>query len=267
MAGGQVAGKVAFITGGASGIGAACGELLAREGARVLLTDVDDARGEATAARIRAAGDEALFLHQDVTDEAAWPLTIQAALTRFGRLDIVVANAGIAIFGPLLDMSLADFRRQNAVNIDGVFLTAKYGVPAMRRSGGGALIMMSSVAGLRGSFRLAGYSASKGAVRLFAKSLALECAAEADGIRVNSVHPGVIITPIWEKAATPEGGGRNAPLDPNEMARGVPLGGAADPIEVANAVLFLASDASRYITGSEIVVDGGMMAGAIRRNA
>lgn len=264
---GQVQGKVAFITGGASGIGASCARVLAREGAAVVITDLTDDTGHALAAEINAAGGRATYLHQDVTDEAGWAPAIAEAVRVYGRLDILVANAGIAIFGPLLDMTLADFRRQNAVNVDGVFLTVKYGIPAMRKAGnGGSIIMISSVAGLRGSGNLAGYSASKGAVRLFSKSVALECAAAEDGIRCNSVHPGIIVTPIWQKAATPGGGGLNAALDPDEMARaGVPLGKPAHPDEIANGVLFLASDASAHMTGSELVIDGGITAGAIRR--
>lgn len=263
----QVDGKVAFITGGASGIGAACASVLAREGASVVLTDLDDAAGEKIAADIRASGGQATYLHQDVTDEAAWPGIIAAVEKTFGRLDIAVANAGIGVFGSALTMSLAEFRRQNAVNIDGVFLTVKYAIPAMRRSGdGGSVILMSSVAGLRGAANLAGYSASKGAVRLFAKSMAMECALAGDKIRVNSVHPGIIVTPIWTKAATPAGGGLPSAPDPYEMARaGVPLGVPADPVEIANGVLFLASDASRHMTGSEMVIDGGMTAGTVRR--
>jgi NAD(P)-dependent dehydrogenase (short-subunit alcohol dehydrogenase family) len=244
---GQVQGKVAFITGGASGIGASCARVLAREGAAVVITDLTDDTGQALAAEINAAGGRATYLHQDVTDEAGWAPAIAEAVRVYGRLDILVANAGIAIFGPLLDMTLADFRRQNAVNVDGVFLTVKYGIPAMRK---------------------AGNSASKGAVRLFSKSVALECAAAEDGIRCNSVHPGIIVTPIWQKAATPGGGGLNAALDPDEMARaGVPLGKPAHPDEIANGVLFLASDASAHMTGSELVIDGGITAGAIRRRA
>ncbi len=263
----QVEGKVALITGGASGIGAACARVLAREGAKVVLTDLDDAGGEAIVADIVASGGVASYVHQDVTDEAAWPGIVAAIEQRHGRLDIAVANAGIALFGPALAMSLADFRRQNAVNIDGVFLTVKHAVPAMRRAGGdGSIILMSSVAGLRGSANLAGYSASKGAVRLFAKSMAMECAAAGDRIRVNSVHPGIIVTPIWTKAASPATGGVATALDPYELARaGVPLGVPADPEEIANGVLFLASDASRHMTGSELVIDGGMTAGAARR--
>lgn len=264
---GQVQGKVALVTGAAAGIGAACAEALAREGARVVLTDLDDARGEAVAERIRTAGGaEALYLHQDVTDEARWAEVVAETERRFGRLDILVANAGIAVMVPVLDMTLEQWRRQTAVNLDGVFLSVKHAIPAMRRSGGGgSVILMSSVAGLRGAAGLAGYSATKGAVRLFAKSVALECAAARDGIRVNSVHPGIIATAIWEKMPAGDDLRRNAPpLDPAQLAAaGVPLGEAGRPEDIADGVLFLASDASRYLTGSELVVDGGMTAGRI----
>ena len=260
---GQVQDKVAYVTGAASGIGAACALTFGREGAKVVVTDLDDAGGNKVVSQIEAAGGQAMFLHQDVTDEAGWIEAMAAVKARFGRLDIIVANAGIAIFGSALTMSLAEFRRQNAVNIEGVFLSVKHAAPLMRQSGGGSMILMSSVAGLRGSANLAGYSASKGAVRLFAKSMALECA--ADKIRVNSVHPGIIRTPIWGKAATPGGGGLNAPLDPEVLGAGVPIGVASDPQEIANGVLFLASDASHHMTGAELVIDGGITAGAIRR--
>jgi NAD(P)-dependent dehydrogenase (short-subunit alcohol dehydrogenase family) len=263
---GQVQGKVAFVTGGASGIGAACARTLAREGASVVVTDLDDASGKALVDEITGAGGKAIYLHQDVTDEGGWSDAIGTAESTFGGLHILVANAGIAIMGPAIDMSLAEFRRQNAVNVDGVFLTVKYGIPAMRRSGGGSIIMMSSVAGLRGSAGLAGYSASKGAVRLFAKSMALECALAEDNIRVNSVHPGIIVTPIWTKMPAQSNGRQNAPLDPDAIARAsVPLGKPADPQEIANGVLFLASDASGHMTGSELVIDGGLTAGRIAR--
>jgi NAD(P)-dependent dehydrogenase (short-subunit alcohol dehydrogenase family) len=254
---GQLEGKVGIITGAASGIGAACAQVLSREGAKLLLTDLDDAAGERLAAETGG-----VYLHLDVTDEAAWPGVVSAAEKRFGHLDILVANAGIGIMGPAIDMSLADWRRQMAVNVDGVFLSVKHCVPVMRRSGGGSIVMLSSVAGLRGSAGLAGYSASKGAVRLFAKSMALECAQARDGIRVNSVHPGIIDTPIWTKLPP----GANAPLDPRAIAAAtVPLGEAGRPEDVADGILFLASDASRHITGSELVIDGGMTAGRITR--
>jgi NAD(P)-dependent dehydrogenase (short-subunit alcohol dehydrogenase family) len=259
---GQVQGKVALITGAAAGIGAACAEALAAEGARVVLTDVDDARGEALAAKLRAAGHQALYLHQDVVDEARWSEVTAAIEAQFGRLDVLVSNAGIAIMKPLLDMTLSEWRRQNAVNIDGVFLSVKYAIPAMRRAGGGSIIMMSSIAGIRGSAGLAGYSASKGAVRLFSKSVALECAGARDGIRCNSVHPGVIETDIWQKMPQGTQDGRNAPIDPRQLAANiVPLGEAGTAADIAAGVVFLASDASRHMTGSELVIDGGSTAG------
>jgi len=259
---GQVAGKLALVTGGANGIGAACAATLAREGAIVFVTDLDPIAGEATVAAIGAAGGTAHFRRQDVTDEAGWIALIEAIDRAYGRLDILVANAGIAIFGPLLEMSLADWRRQNAVNIDGVFLSAKHGIPLMRKSGsGGSIIMLSSVAGLRGSAGLAGYSASKGAVRLLAKSVALECAGARDGIRCNSVHPGIIETEIWAKMPAP---GSNAAFDARAIAASsVPTGQLGRPQDVANVVLFLASDASAYMTGSELVVDSGQTAGRV----
>ena len=260
---GQLDGRVGIITGASSGIGAATARVLAREGAKLVLTDLDDAAGEALAAEIGG-----VYVHHDVTDEAAWPGVVDTAEKHFGRLDILVANAGIGIMGPAIDMSLADWRRQMAINVDGVFLSVKYCIPAMRRAGnGGSIVMLSSVAGLRGSAGLAGYSATKGAVRLFAKSMALECAQASDGIRVNSVHPGIIATPIWGKIPTEAAGsGQNAPIDPEERAKlATPLGRAGEAIEIASGVLYLASDASRYVTGTELVIDGGMNAGGVMR--
>jgi NAD(P)-dependent dehydrogenase (short-subunit alcohol dehydrogenase family) len=254
---GQVEGKVAIVTGGASGIGAACATTLAGEGAKVVVTDLDDADGQAVADKIGNAGSEAIFLHQDVSLEESWLSIIDATERRFGRLDVMVANAGIGILCKAIEMSLADWRRQIAVNLDGVFLSVKYAVPAMRRAGGGSIIIMSSVAGLRGSAGLAGYCATKGGVRLFAKAVAMECAAAGDGIRINTVHPGVIDTPIWTKISA--SAGLNVPIDPNEIAKaGVPLGRAGQAQDIANGVLFLASDASSYMTGAELVIDGGM---------
>jgi NAD(P)-dependent dehydrogenase (short-subunit alcohol dehydrogenase family) len=259
---GQVDGKVAIVTGGASGIGAACAATLAREGAKVVVTDLDDARGAALVAEIGKSGGEALYLHQDVSLEEAWPGVVGTVERRFGRLDVMMANAGIGILCPAVEMSLADWRRQTAVNLDGVFLSVKYAVPAMRRAGGGSIVITSSVAGLRGSAGLAGYCATKGGVRLFAKAVAMEVA--SDNIRVNTVHPGVIDTPIWTKIAGSSG--RNAPIDPREVARaGVPLGRVGEPQDIANGVLFLASDAAAYLTGTELVIDGGMTGGTRSR--
>jgi NAD(P)-dependent dehydrogenase (short-subunit alcohol dehydrogenase family) len=267
---GQVAGKVALVTGGASGIGRAISELLASEGASVIVTDVDELKGPDVVAGIKKSGGEAVFLHQDVTSEPRWAEVIGEIERRFGRLDVLVANAGIGIGAPsIVDMSLADWRRQTAINLDGVFLSVKYSLPLMRetshKSSGGSIIMMSSLAGLRGAPTLAGYSATKGGVRLFAKSVALECASAGDGIRVNSVHPGIIDTPIWGKIpAGGHAGGQNAPIDCEALAQmATPLGRAGAAREIAQGVLFLASDASSYMTGSEFVIDGGMFAGNV----
>ena len=166
---GQVEGKIAIVTGGASGIGAACATTLAREGAKVVITDIDDAGAQAVVGKIVADGGEAICLHQDVSIEEDWPGVIEATERRFGQLHVMVANAGIGILCKAIEMSLADWRRQTAINLDGVFLSVKYAVPAMRRAGGGSIIITSSVAGLRGSAGLAGYCATKGGVRLFAK--------------------------------------------------------------------------------------------------
>jgi NAD(P)-dependent dehydrogenase (short-subunit alcohol dehydrogenase family) len=266
---GQVAGKVALVTGGASGIGQAVAVLLAEEGASVIVTDIDELRGPEIVAGIKRAGHQAIFLPQDVTSEPRWAEIVSDIDKQFGRLDILVSNAGIGIAVPsIVDMSLADWRRQTAINLDGVFLSVKHCLPLMRRIGGGSVIMMSSLAGLRGSAILAGYCATKGGVRLFAKAVAMECATAGDGIRVNSVHPGIIDTPIWGKIPTEAAGsGRNAPIDPEERAKlATPLGYAGQARDIAAGVLYLASDASRYVTGTELVIDGGMNAGtAVRR--
>ena len=266
---GQVDGKIAIVTGGASGIGAACVETLAREGARIVISDIDDLRGAALAAQIAASGQDAIYLSHDVTDEGRWQEVVGEIERRYGRLDIMVANAGIGIMATsIVEMSLDDWRRQTAVNLDGVFLSVKYCIPLMRRSGGGSIIMTSSIAGLRGSATLAGYCATKGGVRLFAKAIAMECASREDGIRVNTVHPGIIDTPIWGKIRPDiAAGGRNAPIDIEEYGRrGAPLGRVGKPQDIANGVLFLASDAASYITGTELVIDGGITGGQITRS-
>ena len=257
---GRVAGKVALVTGGASGIGQGCAELLAKEGATVVVTDLQEDKGQAIAAAIGG-----LYLHHDVTDEDAWIDVIAQIDKRLGRLDILVNNAGIAIGGPVTEYSLADWRKQQAVNVDGVFLGVKHSLPLMRRSGGGSIINMSSVAGIKGSGNMSGYCATKGAVRLFTKSIAMECATAKDGVRVNSVHPGIIETPIWHGITQTigGGGGNDGPARPTSVddiaALAAPLGFKGFPADIAAGVLYLASDESRYVTGTELVIDGGLI--------
>jgi NAD(P)-dependent dehydrogenase (short-subunit alcohol dehydrogenase family) len=253
---GRVAGKVALVTGAASGIGRACAEVLAREGAVVVLTDLQ--AGEEVAAGIRAKGGKASFHRHDVTDEARWNVIVSDVAKQHGRLDVLVNNAGIAVAGLVTDLTLDQWRHQMAVNVDGVFLGVKCALPLMRKTGKGSIINISSIAGLRGAANLSAYCASKGAVRLFTKSVALECAMMGDGIRCNSVHPGIIETPIWGQVVP----GTNEPLDLDAMsAVRVPLKRKGVPEDIANAVLFLASEDSSYMTGEEMVVDGGMTVG------
>lgn len=245
-------GKVALVTGGASGIGAACAAALAKAGAKVIVSDIQDAKGEDLAHGIGAR-----YQHHDVTREDEWVALIGQIKADHGRLDILVNNAGIGIgAASITQMSLDDWRRQQAINVEGVFLGVKHGLGLMREAGnGGSIINMSSVAGLKGSPTLAGYCATKGAVRLFTKAVALEAA--ADKVRVNSVHPGIIETPIWLGILGAPG--VNAPPDLDALSQmAVPMAVKGLPEDIANGVLWLASEESRYVTGAELVIDGGL---------
>jgi NAD(P)-dependent dehydrogenase (short-subunit alcohol dehydrogenase family) len=243
--------KVVLVTGGASGIGRATAARLADAGFRVVVADVDLA-GRQVVAGIAGA----LFVEHDVTEESSWERAMATVLDTHGRLDVLVNNAGISFVRAVTDTTLADWRALMAVNLDGVFLGTKHGLLAMRRHGeGGSIVNISSASGLIGSPFASAYCASKGAVRLFTKAVALECAAEA--IRVNSVHPGAVRTPIWGKVGV-------GPELEAAVAAAAPLGRMAEPEEVADAILYLASDASRYVTGSELVIDGGVTAGIPR---
>ncbi len=258
---GRVAGKVAIITGGASGIGRACAIRLAEEGATVVVTDIQDEAGNAVAADITSTGGNAEYLTHDVTSEQAWIDVAAAVVDRHGRLDVLVNNAGIGIGGSIIEMPLADWQRQQAINLDGVFLGIKHCIPPMRDSGGGSIINMSSVAGLKGSARLAGYNATKGGVRLLTKGVALESARERWHVRVNSVHPGIIDTPIWDTVLPGAIQTGIVEINPAAIAElAVPTGVLGTPHDVANGVLFLASDDSSYITGTELVIDAGLSA-------
>jgi NAD(P)-dependent dehydrogenase (short-subunit alcohol dehydrogenase family) len=250
---GRVEGKVAVVTGGASGIGRACAERLAEEGAIIVVADVQHALGEEVAAGIGKAGRRAEYLRLDVSDEAAWVSAFERVRTQYGRLDVLVNNAGIGIGGPAIEMSLVDWRRQTAVNLDGPFLGIKHAVPFMAKGGGGSIINMCSSVGVIGQPMMAAYGATKGAMRVFTKAVALECALSGTGVRINAVHPGVIETPIWASQGSPD-------LDAMSQMS-IPLGVKGLPIDIANGVLWLASDESRYVTGSELTIDGGATAG------
>jgi NAD(P)-dependent dehydrogenase (short-subunit alcohol dehydrogenase family) len=255
----RVKGKVALVTGGASGIGRASALLLAKEGAAVVVTDIQDDAGKDVVAAIKKSGGDAIYLRHDVADEDAWLAVVAETKARFGKLHVLVNNAGIAIAGSVLTMTLADWRRQQAINLDGVFLGVKHSLPLIRESGGGSIVNISSLAGLKGSATLAGYCATKGGVRLFSKAVAMECGAARDNVRVNSVHPGIIETPIWAGivpgASAP---GANAPNLDAISESVVPIGTKGLPEDIAAGVLYLASDDSRYVTGTELVIDGGM---------
>jgi len=254
----ELDGRVALVTGATRGLGAATARALAAEGAKVIVTDIDDA--SAVAEEIGG-----IALQHDVTSEADWARVMSTAKDQAGGLDILVNNAGLFIMKSLLETTLDDWRRLHAVNCEGVFLGCRAAVPllaerAQQWPGGSSIINLSSVAGLRGSAGVSCYNSTKGAVRLFTKGIALELAAAR--IRVNSVHPGVIDTDMGtdliHQFSGAWGVGNNEGRD--QVANLHPLGHLGAPVDVANAVTFLASDRSAFITGSEVVVDGGMTA-------
>ncbi len=248
-------GRVALVTGGGSGIGKAVCERFAGEGALVAVTDIAGDSAAAVAAAIVAGGGRAEAHTQDVTDEAAWEKLVQDIVARHGHLDILVNNAGIAIPGSAEEATLADWRRTQAVNGEGVFLGTRAAIGAMRERGG-SIINLSSIEGVIGEANTAAYNYSKGGVRIFTKSSALHCAAQGYPIRVNSIHPGFIRTPMVEEgiASLPE---EMAAQMLERVLREIPLGDMGEPLDIANGCLFLASDESKYMTGSELVIDGG----------
>jgi 3alpha(or 20beta)-hydroxysteroid dehydrogenase len=261
-------GKVALVTGGARGIGAACARALGAAGAAVLVTDVLDDLGRATAGALERDGIRARFAVHDVRSEDSWRATMALAVDGLGGLDVLVNNAGVEVLRPIVDTSLEDWRRVQAVNVEGVFLGCKHAIGAMRPGGasgrGGSIINLSSIAGLIGSPGLAAYCASKGAVRLLTKAVAVECGRFGYRVRVNSVHPGLIQTAMLDHMVreTVEIGLVASEEESRNMAFAQqPLHDLhAVPQDIANLVLFLASDAARYVTGAEYVADGGFTA-------
>ncbi|MCH7842762.1 MAG: glucose 1-dehydrogenase [Chloroflexi bacterium] len=247
----RLQGKVALITGAARGQGAAEARLFAQEGAKVVLADVADQDGTIVAAEIAEAGGDALYVHLDVTNEDEWIAAVRSAVASFGKLDILVNNAGIWRRGHVLETSSEQWDEIMGVNAKGVFLGTKAAIPEMRKAGGGSIINISSTAGLVGSRTSSAYSASKGAVRIFTKSTAVQYAAE--GIRANSIHPGPIDTDMGDQV-WPDADSRKAAVARTALSR---IGTAQD---VAYGALYLASDESSFVTGSELVIDGGITA-------
>jgi 3(or 17)beta-hydroxysteroid dehydrogenase len=248
---GRLAGKTALITGAASGIGRATVMLFHAEGAKVAATD----RNEAGLAELKGVAD--LVLPQDVTDEARWRQVVDIAVAAFGRLDILVNSAGIGTKGNVETETLADWRRTQAVNVEGTFMGCREGVRVMKETGGGSIVNLSSVAGIIGDAQTIAYCASKGAVRLLTKSAALHCGRSGYKIRVNSVHPSFADTPMVQELIASS---KNPERTREGLARAAPLGRLGRAEEVAAAILYLASDESAFTTGAEIVVDGGLTA-------
>ncbi|MEH6694937.1 MAG: SDR family oxidoreductase [Hyphomonas sp.] len=254
---GRVQGKTAFITGGAQGLGEAIGKMLAKEGAKVTLTDVNGAGAEKVAAEINAAHGEgtAFAFQHDVTDEARWQEVLTAAHEAMGGLNILVNNAGIGSLGSVEDENYDMFKKVQTVDVDSIFLGCKYAIPLMRAHGLGSIINISSIAGIIASANYVSYNTAKAAVRHISKSIALHCA-KGGQIRCNSVHPVFINTPILDR--TKEMFGEEEALA--KLGRQIPLGKVGEPDDIAYAVLYLASDESKLVTGIELKVDGGISA-------
>lgn len=254
---GRVAGKAALVTGAGMGLGRATSLLLAAEGARVAVTDIDAGAAEATAALVAERGGEAFPMRLDVSDPQAWPPVMAAVEERFGGLDVLVNNAGIAVKANIEDTTLDDWRRTMAVNLDGVFFGCQQAIAVMKRGRGGSIVNLSSIDGVIGEADLAAYCASKGGVRTLTKAVAVHCAEAGYRIRCNSIHPGYIWTAQTENYLRDLG--RLEEEKAKALARH-PIGFLGEPDDIAFMVLYLASDESKFVTGAEMVVDGGYLA-------
>ncbi len=253
---GRVQGKVALVTGAGLGLGRATSLLLAKEGAKLVVTDIDEKLAAQTAAAIGEAAGEVLSLRHDVSDPDEWSSVMAAVEKKFGRLDVLVNNAGIAIAKTIEDTTLAEWRRTMAVNLDGVFLGCQAGIGLMKKTGG-SIVNLSSIDGIIGEADLAAYCASQGGVRTLTKAVAVHCAEQKYGIRCNSIHPGYVWTPQTENYL------RDLGRLEEERAKALsrhPIGFLGEPSDIAYMVLYLASDESKFVTGAEMVVDGGYLA-------
>ncbi len=251
----RLKGKVAIVTGAASGMGKSISQIFAREGAQVTLADINDKDGNQVVEDIKKAGGDAMFVKLDVTSEDQWKDTVAKTMARFGKLTTLVNCAGIFFGKSIEDMTYTEWKRVIAINLDGVFLGIKYSVGAMKNSGGGSIINMSSAGGIVGTVDSSPYNASKGGVRLLSKAAAMEFSKTGHNynIRVNSVHPGVIKTPMTTWIQRGDEGSE-------AIIKEQPIGYLGEPEDVAYGVLYLASDEGRYLTGSELVIDGGWTA-------
>ena len=255
----RLEGKVALITGGARGQGAAEARLFAKEGAKVVMADILDEEGEKLEAELSELGAECFYTHLDVSDSENWEKAVETVVARFGKIDILVNNAGIAVWGTNDDTTEEIWDTVMDVNAKGVFLGTKHVIPEMKKSGGGSIINISSISGLVGQPTIQPvYNASKGAVRIFTKSTAVQYGRY--GIRANSIHPGAIDTDMISHRIQGD-------ESKNRIKNTVPLQRVAKPIEIAYGALFLASEESSYMTGSEMVIDGGVTAGAPNTSA
>ena len=250
----RLEGKTALVTGAASGIGLQTSIRMLEEGAKVMMTDINEAIGKKEAENL---GKEAEFMKHDITLEDDWIWALEETIKRFQKLDILVNSAGMVLIADVEHISLKDWRQVHAINLDGTFLGCKHGIRVMKEFGAGSIINLSSVSGLIGGFNLAAYNSSKGAVRMLTKSAALHCARSGYGIRCNSVHPTFIATPMLESMI------KDSP-DPKKarqtLIRQVPLKRIGKPDDVAKMIIYLASDESTFVTGTEMVVDGGVIA-------
>ena len=250
---GRMEGKIALITGGASGLGRETAALFVREGGRVAVTDINVKGGRAVADEI---GDGAIFLDHDVTSEDQWIAVLDQTMAAFGGLHVLVNSAGIGLSKSVEDIELEEWRKVHAIDLDGVFLGCKHAIAKMAASGGGSIVNISSIAGIIAGHNMAAYNSAKAGVRHLSKSVALHCARKGYNIRCNSVHPAFIDTPILDSYKERFG----AAVALGKFARQIPLGRVGQPLEVAYAILYVECDESTFTTGTELIIDGGISA-------